>query len=272
VIHCALAGGKNLLWTDPDRRWGVTQEGLDAAFGRGDTYQILGGHRLWTSPEHPLHSYYPDTDEVQCDLLPNGALFTPPPRPTGEQHSIELILSPDKAAFTVTHRVTNNHTEALTLAPWAITQLAPGGVEILPQSRRETGLLADRLFAIWPYTDMGDKRLTWGDDLILIRPDPSVSRPLKIGMRCLDGWALYVNGDTAFRKNFVTLPDGVYPDFGVNFETYTNQNFLEMETIGQFLPLLPGQTAVHTETWTLTACDLLPQNLEQAAEAVKRLV
>jgi hypothetical protein len=42
-----------------------------------------------------------------------------------------------------------------------------------------------------------------------------------------------------------------YPDFGCSFETFTNNEFLEIETLGPMTKLLPGQTVEHVEHWAL---------------------
>ena len=265
VIHCSLAGGENLFWVNKNHIMEVP--GLDEAFHKGATYAPMGGHRLWSSPEHPLHSYFPDTDPVAVEALPNGVTLTPPPRPiTGEQHRMQVTID-ENSEITVTCSITNAGSGDLTLAPWCVTQMASGGVEIIPHSKRETGLLPDRRLSVWPYTDMGDPRLCWGDDYVTLAPDCAVSRALKIGMHNRDAWALYLTGHTAFLKRFDVADDGVYPDGGVSYETYCNEHFMEMESLGQLVTLAPGQTASHTERWTLTKCARKPDHRDMAAVA-----
>jgi hypothetical protein len=46
-------------------------------------------------------------------------------------------------------------------------------------------------------------------------------------------------------------PSKTYPDFGCSFETFTNAEFLEIETLGPMTELRPGQTVEHAERWTL---------------------
>ena len=43
---------------------------------------------------------------------------------------------------------------------------------------------------------------------------------------------------------------GDYPDFGCSFETFTNADFLELETLGPLATLAPGESLTHTERWT----------------------
>ena len=42
-----------------------------------------------------------------------------------------------------------------------------------------------------------------------------------------------------------------YPDFGCSFETFTNNDFLEIETLGPLTKVLPGQTVEQVEHWGL---------------------
>ncbi len=56
------------------------------------------------------------------------------------------------------------------------------------------------------------------------------------------------------------FPDGTYPDRDCNLETFTNEKFLELETLGPMVHLPPGRSAEHTEFWSLN------KNVELPAE------
>jgi len=43
----------------------------------------------------------------------------------------------------------------------------------------------------------------------------------------------------------------LYPDLGCCFETFTNADFLELETLGPLATLRPGDSVTHTERWSL---------------------
>ena len=45
--------------------------------------------------------------------------------------------------------------------------------------------------------------------------------------------------------------DAKYPDFGCNFEVFTNPDFLELETLGPLVELQPGEMVEHVEHWWL---------------------
>ena len=46
-------------------------------------------------------------------------------------------------------------------------------------------------------------------------------------------------------------PASTYTDFGCSFETFTNDEFLEMETLGPLTKVQPGQAVEHVERWGL---------------------
>ena len=46
-------------------------------------------------------------------------------------------------------------------------------------------------------------------------------------------------------------PGKRYPDFGCSFETFTNDEMLELETLGALVELARGRTVEHRETWML---------------------
>ena len=75
-----------------------------------------------------------------------------------------------------------------------------------------------------------------------------------------------------FRKAFEYLPDYTYPDGGMNFETYTNEHFLEIESLGEFKTVGSGEVSEHTEYWKIFGGVALPETDEKIDEIVKKYV
>ena len=46
--------------------------------------------------------------------------------------------------------------------------MAPGGKEVVPQGRRDTGLLPNRVVSLWPYSRLDDPRVHWGERYIFL--------------------------------------------------------------------------------------------------------
>jgi hypothetical protein len=54
-----------------------------------------------------------------------------------------------------------------------------------------------------------------------------------------------------FLKRYDADPTKTYPDFGCSYETFTNADFLELETLGPMTKVAPGAFAEHVEHWSL---------------------
>jgi hypothetical protein len=65
------------------------------------------------------------------------------------------------------------------------------------------------------------------------------------------GWGAYFLNGTLFLKGAPVTHGAVYPDFGCNFEVFTNPDFLELESLGPMVGLGPGESMSHTERWAL---------------------
>ncbi len=229
-----------------------------------DSWMIRGGHRLWVSPEDPARTYVPDNGPVAyAEIGPGHVRLTPKPESSvGLQKEIDLKLDPEGTGVTLVHRVKNVGTQPTDLAIWALSVMAPGGVEVipLPPSRPHPGgsenargpedFAPVTALVLWSYTDLADSRYTLRPDAIVLRQDKDRAAT-KIGLANTVGAVGYLNGGTLFVKRFAYEPGASYPDRGVNFETYTDQNMLEIETLGPLTRLAPGQAVEHTETWEL---------------------
>ncbi len=255
VIRFGFVGGQNLFFNDMDDV--CTQSGpqFDEMFGPGEKWYIRGGHRIWTSPESMPASYYPDNAPVPYETTARGAVFTPAPQRVNEVAHTLAIEFTGEAALRVTNRVRNVAAQPQEYAAWALTVLAPGGVEIVPQPQEDTGLLANRVLAVWPYAAMDDDRVYWGRDFITLRQTADAAGPFKFGINNTRAWSAYLLGKDLFVKRMQFIPGAQYPDGGMSFETYRNEHFIEMESLSPIRPVLPQESVETVETWTLQKVD-----------------
>ncbi len=252
VIRYALRGGSNIFFEDKGRTIFHDEKAMSDYYGRGASWYIYGGHRIWASPESLPESYYPDNTRVRYTATRSGVIFTPAPQRKNDlAMELELKLEEYGAGVTVKNRITNIAEKPKTFAVWALSVLTPGGLEIIPQNRHDTGLLGNRVMALWPYTDMSDKRVAWGHEYITLRQDKRAQTPFKLGTENRRGWAAYACHGVLFVKHFPFLEGAVYPDGGMNFETYTSHAFLEMESLSPLREMAPGETAELTENWDI---------------------
>ena len=255
IISYRLEGGPNVF------------KNYDDQLGEGGEpeWMIRGGHRLWTAPEDTTRTYA--TDNVPVEMVPSGPnsirlISRAAEREYGVLKEIEVRMETTGSRVFVTHRIENVGKAAAELAPWALSVMAPGGVEVLPlppkaphpgspkNAKSPADFAANQLMRLWAYTDMQDPRWHFGGKYITLRQDPSKG-PTKLGLDLSAGWAAYANDGTLFVKRFERLDGRDYPDGGCNYETFTNEDMLEMESLGPLVKLEPGRRVEHLERWEL---------------------
>lgn len=252
IIRFAFPGGENFLHEDIGRESVTSGDVIEDVFGKGSKCELYGGHRLWLSPEDMPLSYYPDNDKVVWHEIPGGVGLIPPAQRVNEvQYRIEVVMSADKPRLHVGHFIQNIGQSTKRRAAWALTLLAQGGLEVVPQPLHDTGLLANRVLSLWPYSDMSDSRVYWGKKFISLRQDPGIRSKFKFGINNLRGWASYFNHGGMLVKKYECNPGGNYPDYGTSFETFTNNLIMEMESLGELVDITPGSTIYHGEEWSL---------------------
>ena len=218
----------------------------------GAEWRMYGGHRLWISPESRERTYEPDNVPVKWKEIGNGVSTTQEEGPeTKVAKEMQITLDPDGTEVTINHRLTNKGVTSIELSAWAITIMNTGGIEIVPQSCIDTGLLPNRSITLWPYTRLDDSRMKLGNKYIILRQDSSIQQPLKFGTTNDNGWAAYFNENHLFIKKYSHVHNAAYPDFGVSYETYTNDFMLEMETLSPLIELGPNEHIDHLERWEL---------------------
>lgn len=278
IIYAALPGMENVLFEDTGRNIHRSADGDPrmSIFGKDSTWHIYGGHRMWFSPEEAPFCYYPDNEPVAWRQEGEWFIFTPPvQRATHFQFELRVALDKRKAALKVRHILINNSDGIRTVAPWALTVLAPGGLEIIPQANVQLEFLPDRKLILWPFSNMADSRVYWGKKYITLRMVPGTpDGAFKLGFSNPEGWVVYLNRGTAFIKRFTPVEGGCYPDGGAAFETYTNEYILEAETLGELKELWPGQSTSHEECWELAKAPRTPAPKNEAAieRAVSKLI
>lgn len=231
-------------------------------------FNLYGGHRLWTSPEIPGFTDEPDNAPVEV----NGTTFSAVGVSSGLRKSITISLAGD--SIVLDHEVKNDSDKPVKIAPWALTVLKEGAVCVIPQepfAAHSDSLLPVRPLILWSYTKMDDPRLRWGSKTATLRQDAGLG-PIKFGAQISSGAAAAWVDGFALLKRFESGDPAEYADFGCNFETFTRQDMLELETLGRLVNLAPGETALHRETWTISQRDAPPHDDEACAEWLHSLL
>jgi hypothetical protein len=245
IIRYGFMGGQNLFKEFPEQ---LDKSG-EAAF------QLRGGDRVWKAPEDPIASWQPDNVPVTVEITPTGVIAREPVEPqTQLQKEIEVSLAPSGSTVIVSHRIANHSLFPLEFAPWALTMMAPGGRVISgfpPRGHHPQNLEATNPLVMWAYTNLADPRWGFTRKYLSLRQDPANSDAQKLGMFNTNTWAAYVLNGEVFVKRTTADPAKTYPDFGCSFETFTNNEFLEVETLGPLTKVAPGSSVELVEHWGL---------------------
>lgn len=260
IIRFGFVNGQNIMCDNRNVISPKDDKEFEDFFGKGKKWEILGGHRIWTSPESYPKSYYPDLDPVKYEIIENGAIFTPKPEiENGMQKQLEVKMNPDSADMQVTMRVTNIAPAAQEFSIWGLTVSACHGTLVIPMNTNDTGLLANRNISVWPYTNLADSRVHFGKKYVTLRQDINIDQSFKLGFNLNDAKVYYCLGNDVFCKSYETIhPYEKYPDNNCSFETYTNNGFIEVESLSPLKSVAPNETVSLTECWSMhkKPCDV----------------
>ena len=233
-------------------------------------FYLRGGHRLWHAPEHIVRSYQPDDEPLEVKLLPKGVALTQPVEAkTGLQKGMRIELTGTRTVK-VTHTLTNRGLWSVECAPWAITMFRPGGygvLPLLPKGDHARGdLLPTYAMVPWSFTDLSLPVWEMHRDFIGVNV-AMAKQAQKLGLTNYPGWSAYWLEGTTFVKYAAVNTAAAYPDLGSCFETFTNGDMIELETLGPLAKLESGRSSAHVEYWGVL--DGLPKPDTDAAFAKK---
>ena len=244
IIRYGYVGGQN-LFVELEEDLGQTG---------GENWRLYGGSRLWVGPEDRVYSYGADNDPVEIQISGKTLSAQAPVENTGVQKRIEVELAEDSGTVRVRYGLTNRTIWPLRIATWVLTMMARGGVAVttLPPRGTHPEILAPtNPLIVFAFTNMSDPRWSWLEKYIVLRQDPNNSDPEKIGLFNPATRGAYLLNGELFVKKFEASPEGEYPDMGSSFEAFTNERFLELETLGPIRTLRPGESLEHLEVWSL---------------------
>ena len=245
VIRYGFVGGQN-LFKEFAEQMGKSGE---------KTWQIRGGHRVWIGPEDARYTYGLDNGPVHVEAGENSLRAVQPTEPeSGLQKSLEIHLAPTGTRVGVVHRIINKNVLPVEFAPWAPSVMAPGGIGITgfpPRGTHPQMLAPTNPLVMWAYTDLSDPRWIFMKKYLGLRQDPNAKTPQKIGLFNPRTFGAYLLKNELFLKQYQAEVDKVYPEYFCSFQTFTNADFLELETFGPFAKLLPDQGTELIENWSL---------------------
>jgi hypothetical protein len=245
IIRYGFTGGQN-LFKEFKEQLGKTGE---------KEWMSRGGHRLWAAPEDSVKTYALDNGPVKIEIKGDLLIATEPiEKLTGLEKQITVKMAATGTGVEVLHRIKNTNRSAVELAPWSLTVMAPDGAGITgfpPRGKHPDILPPSNPLVMWAYTDFSDKRWQFTKKYLVLRQDPKAEEPQKTGLLNKNTWGAYLLGSELFLKRTTADPSKAYPDFNCSFETFTNADMLELETLGPLAKMAPGSSVEHIERWSL---------------------
>ena len=269
IVRYAYVGEENMFFEDVENKY--TNDVSKSNF-KGDTWCVVGGHRLWLSPERHPRTYYPDDYAVSCEIIENGAILEAPVQEwTFMQYTTCIEMNDDGDVF-IKHAVTNKGAWPTKIAPWTVTVCQTGGLCVIPQNVSDTGFFPNKWVCFWQYTPMNDERFYIGDKYITV-DQRNVEKAAKLGVSNEHGHMVYFVNDCAFVKKFGFERGAQYPDNNCNCECYTCDGYTEMECLSPLVEIESEGMTIHTESWSLVRCAKPAGNDEESiAKAMNEVI
>ena len=240
IGHFSLCGEKNVFFEQP-------RDMTDLTTPQG--WRVQGGHRLWIAPEGD-EIYCPDNDPISYAVEGETIVLTQSEDPWLKVKKQMRITFGDDASLQVTHRIENTDEKDRTCSLWAVSAMAPGGVQQIPLKTYDGGAMPRHWISMWSYTDLGDPRASYSREQIVLTHVP-VAQKYKIGVDRPNGPVRYENEGVTFVKEFPVVQQETYPDKDVSYETFMCQHMVEMESLSPLMTIPAGEFGEHTEIWRL---------------------
>ena len=251
IISYRRLSGENVFFEDIDRESDLENPEIETLFGSSAKWLGYGGHRLWKSPED-YASYYPDHDKVEYRIRENGFDFIAPIQKHTFLQGVTSIDFLDTNSVKITSRLFNRSKNMKTFAVWSLAMLKGPGLEIVPLPQDETAFYPQRIYTLWNFgAKNNDSRAYYGDRYFTLKMEPGNMLAYKVGMRMNAGKVVYLTDKDVFVLKTDRIEGSQYPDYNVNYETYTKHLVLEMETLGPIQNVSPGSFSEHYEIWSI---------------------
>ena len=251
IVFFGPSDGTNMLFEDIDRNFYEMNNGYGV-------WYAYGGHRMWLAPEVMPETYLPDNVKIEA-LFDNGVLTLRPAMTKFDKQFEITVTMGEGNSVVIDNKITNCSDKPAEFAPWSVTGLAAGGIEVIPLCKDDNGFLPNRTMALWSYSDVKDERFELNNGYALVKQDSKKKNPFKAGFNVTGKQIVYIKDQQVLKVTFDDYKKIEYPDFCCNFETYTNDLFLECEILGELKTYQPGETASVREVWEISGLKDSPE-------------
>lgn len=248
-------GGENLLLWDNVAKPKYFRQ------APGKDWKLRGGHRLWVHAgngcDETEATYNNDDAPGSCTLLPDGFTVTSAIDPASRLQRSTTVRCLADDRLDIVHEITSTSDMLAGVGAWCLTCTVPG-----PQTRyvvplgdgSEWDSATITVFRCWAghgTKSFREEQFELTDDAYVLTPR---GRETKRMVRAPRGVIAMIDPARKFTFAIRTPFDSDAPlPCGANIATYIGPDsfMVEMETMGPFVSLKPGRSAIHRQEWRL---------------------
>ena len=237
-------------------------------------WMIYGGHRLWHSPQEGFRPNQPDNSPVPYIIHKNSVEMNVPEEiQTKIQKSLFISMADDEPRVIIRHCIHNRGLWPIKLSTWGMSCMCEDGLTILPVPQEQTpDYYPNFSITYWPWTKPNDSRFVIGEKYMTLRQDPQNKQWFKIAYRNTENWGAYLYSGYLFVKLYSLERNAEYPDFNSSFAVYTDNDMVELETMGPLKLVNPGEYTEHTDEWYLRRDIPFPADEKAIEETIAKQV
>ncbi len=253
VMSFSRSNGKNVLWTDT--KLSGHQEDIST-----ENWFNYGGSKLWLAPQskwpdggHWPPDIYLDRSPCKAECQGDAVTITSVNSPfSGLRMKKTLRPITGKPGFSLLITIENVSDKPVQWSIWEVTQLEPGG-RILSPNGTVSSFTEENTVKNHALISFSDNKI------ILETTQVKGIRGVKTRVMQSSGWLAYALNDSLFIKKFKPVTAEMLPPGCFNSETYIRGDYVELETIGPYKKLIPGETCSYEEEWYILP---LPSNAD----------
>lgn len=215
------------------------------------------GSTFWTSPQAEWTTSWPPEEIINDSTYTaslDGTTVTLTNQPStlgGTTITITKVITPNLVvgAIDIVYTITNAGTAAVSVAPWEISRVEPGGLTYYPLG--DEGPLASP--GNNDLTTVTEGGINWFDESAQIYDAGTNSGNHKIHADGAEGWLAHAtSGGIIFLKTFSDIASSTTaPDHG-EIELYSSGTYVEVENQGAYVSLAGGESLSYAVRWALT--------------------
>ena len=251
-----LSSGGRVLEVDPRVGGRVVTFSLDGKnvlvgpSANADNY----GSTFWTSPQSAWNwPPPPEIDNLAYTSVSGGTLTLEGQANASLGARITKAFSLDGAtgAVTITYTIVNVGASQVSLAPWEVTRVTPGGLFFFPTGGAESAFINGTTTSTMLST-MGAAGVTW---YAYTSSELANAAGTKLFAHGPHGWLAQVNQGLLFVKKFSPLTPAAEAPGEAEVEAFFSGDgtYVEAEDQGAYEPVAPGTSLAWSVRWYLVA-------------------